>query len=119
MATGVKYVTVIPESVDQAVELDKGLIKNYLFSGVYVHDFVGKKHEHEGFIFLCLQGVTGGTTLGGEIAVVVLYPVRPATGSPTYRLVGYEKMTLSMEDVFIFLRNGDYKVVHRDDCGLI
>lgn len=119
MAVGVKFVDVIPSSVEQAVEISKDKVKNYMFSGAYVSDLVGKKHEHEGFIYLCLQGVTGGSTLGGDIAMVVVRPIVPATGEPSYRLVSYTPMTLTMDEVVVFLRNGDFKVVHRDDCGLI
>lgn len=47
-------------------------------------EFIGKKHEFEGYIFMCLQGVTGGVELGGDIAVAVLRPVRPAVGEASY-----------------------------------
>lgn len=119
MGVGVKFVDVIPSSVEQAVEIGKDKVKNYMFSGAYVSDLVGKRHEHEGFIYLLLQGVTGGAELGGDIAMAVIRPIEPATGDVTYRLVSYTEMSLTSTDVVIFLRNGDFKVVHRDDCGLI
>ena len=116
MATGVKFVNVIPESVEQATAITKDKVRKYLFDGVYVHELVGKKHVHNGYIYLCLQGVTGGSTLGGDIAMAVVRPIKPATGEATYRLVSYTEMTLSLTDVVIFLSEGDFKVVHKDDC---
>ena len=99
MAIGVKFVDVIPSSVENAVEV--------------------KRYEYEGFIYMCLQGVTGGTELGGDIAIAVLRPVRPAVGQASYHLVSYTPLTYTRSDVAIFLRNGDFKVVKRDDCNLI
>lgn len=110
---------VIPSSVENAVEVKKGNVKNYLFVGIPMSEFIGKRYEYEGFIYMCLQGVTGGVELGGDIAIVVLRPVRPATGQVSYHLVSYTPLTYTRSDVAILLRNGDFKVVKRDDCNLI
>ena len=119
MAIGVKFVDVIPSSVENAVEVKKGDVKNYLFVGIPMSEFIGKRYEYEGFIYMCLQGVTGGTELGGDIAIAVLRPVRPAVGQASYHLESYTPLTYTRSDVAIFLRNGDFKVVKRDDCNLI
>ena len=119
MAIGVKFVDVKPSSVEGAKDVQKENVKNFMFSGSYVSDLVGKKHEHEGFIYMLVQGTTGGVELGGSIAMVVLRPIVSATEGTTYRLVSYTPMTLELDEVVIFLRNGDFKVVHRDDCGMI
>ncbi len=110
---------VIPSSVENAVEVKKGNVKNYLFVGIPMSEFIGKRYEYEGFIYMCLQGVTGGVELGGDIAIAVLRPVRPATGQVSYHLVSYTPLTYTRSDVAILLRNGDFKVVKRDDCNLI
>ena len=110
---------VIPSSVENAVEVKKGDVKNYLFVGIPMSEFIGKRYEYEGFIYMCLQGVTGGVELGGDIAIAVLRPVRPATGQVSYHLVSYTPLTYTRSDVAILLRNGDFKVVKRDDCNLI
>ena len=119
MAIGAKFVDVIPSSVENAVEVKKGDVKNYLFVGIPMSEFIGKRYEYEGFIYMCLQGVTGGVELGGDIAIAVLRPVRPATGQASYHLVSYAPLTYTRSDVAILLRNGDFKVVKRDDCNLI
>lgn len=119
MAIGAKFVDVIPSSVENAVEVKKEDVKNYLFVGIPMSEFIGKRYEYEGFIYMCLQGVTGGTELGGDIAIAVLRPVRPATGQASYHLVSYTPLTYTRSDVAILLRNGDFKVVKRDDCNLI
>ena len=90
MAIGAKFIDVIPSSVENAADVN-----------------------------MCLQGVTGGTELGGDIAIAVLRPVRPATGQASYHLVSYTPLTYTRSDVAILLRNGDFKVVKRDDCNLI
>lgn len=110
---------VIPSSVENAVEVKKGDVKNYLFVGIPMSEFIGKRYEYEGFIYMCLQGVTGGVELGGDIAIAVLRPVRPATGQVSYHLVSYTPLTYTRSDVAILLRNGDFKVVKRYDCNLI
>lgn len=119
MAIGAKFVDVIPSSVENAIEVKKEDVKTYLFVGIPMSEFIGKKHEFEGYIFMCLQGVTGGVELGGDIAVAVLRPVRPAVGQASYHLVSYTPLTYTRSDVAIFLRNGDFKVVKRDNCNLI
>lgn len=119
MAIRAKFVDVIPSSVENAIEVKKEDVKTYLFVGIPMSEFIGKKHEFEGYIFMCLQGVTGGVELGGDIAVAVLRPVRPAVGQASYHLVSYTPLTYTRSDVAIFLRNGDFKVVKRDDCNLI
>lgn len=119
MAIGVKFVDVIPSSVENAVEVKKGDVKNYLFVGIPMSEFIGKKHEFEGYIFMCLQCVTGGTELGGDIAIAVLRPIRPATGPASYHLVDIEKYKYNRTDVVLLFREGDFKVVKRDDCNLI
>mgnify|MGYP001094929973 CR=1 FL=1 len=68
MAIGAKFVDVIPSSVENAIEVKKEDVKTYLFVGIPMSEFIGKKHEFEGYIFMCLQGVTGGVELGGDIA---------------------------------------------------
>ena len=45
MAIGVKFVDVIPSSVENAVEVKKGDVKNYLFVGIPMSEFIGKKYE--------------------------------------------------------------------------
>lgn len=110
---------VIPSSVENAVEVKKGDVKNYLFVGIPMSEFIGKRYEYEGFIYMCLQGVTGGVELGGDIAIAVLRPVRPSIGQASYHLVSYTPLTYTRSDVAILLRNGDFKVVKRDDCNLI
>lgn len=110
---------VIPSSVENAVEVKKGDVKNYLFVGIPMSEFIGKRYEYEGFIYMCLQGVTGGVELGGDIAIAVLRPVRPATGQVSYHLVSYTPLAYTRSDVAILLRNGDFKVVKRYDCNLI
>lgn len=119
MTIGAKFVDVIPSSVENAIEVKKEDVKTYLFVGIPMSEFIGKKHEFEGYIFMCLQGVTGGVELGGDIAIAVLRPVRPAVGQASYHLVSYTPLTYTRSDVAIFLRNGDFKVVKRDDCNLI
>lgn len=84
MAIGAKFIDVIPSSVENAADVKKEDVKNYLFVGIPMSEFIGKKHEFEGYIFMCLQGVTGGVELGGDIAIAVLRPVRPATGPASY-----------------------------------
>ena len=91
MAIGAKFIDVIPSSVENAADVKKEDVKNYLFVGIPMSEFIGKKHEFEGYIFMCLQGVTGGVELGGDIAIAVLRPVRPATGPASYHLVDIEK----------------------------
>lgn len=119
MAIGAKFLDVIPSSVENAMEVGKVDVKNYLFTGIPMSEFIGKRHEYEGFIYMCLQGVTGGTELGGDIAVAVLRPVRPAVGAASYHLVSYTPLTYTRSDVVVLLRGGDFKVVKRDDCNLI
>lgn len=126
MAIGVKFVDVIPSSVENAVEVKKGDVKNYLFVGIPMSEFIGKKYEYEGFIYMCLQGVTLGERMSNGvrdvnaiISIAVLRPVRPATGQASYHLVSYTPLTYTRSDVAILLRNGDFKVVKRDDCNLI
>lgn len=119
MAIGVKFVDVIPSSVENAVEVKKGDVKNYLFVGIPMSEFIGKRYEYEGFIYMCLQGVTGGTELGGDIAIAVLRPVRPAVGEASYHLVDIKKCKYNRTDVVLLFREGDFKVVKRDDCNLI
>ena len=119
MAIGVKFVDVIPSSVQNAVEVKKGDVKNYLFVGIPMSEFIGKRYEYEGFIYMCLQGVTGGTELGGDIAIAVLRPVRPAVGEASYHLVDIKKCKYNRTDVVLLFREGDFKVVKRDDCNLI
>jgi hypothetical protein len=119
MAIGAKFIDVIPSSVENAADVKKEDVKNYLFVGIPMSEFIGNKHEFEGYIFMCLQGITGGTELGGDIAIAVLRPVRPAVGQASYHLVSYTPLTYTRSDVAILLRNGDFKVVKRDDCNLI
>lgn len=119
MAIGVKFVDVIPSSVENAVEVKKGDVKNYLFVGIPMSEFIGKRYEYEGFIYMCLQGVTGGTELGGDIAIAVLRQVRPAVGEASYHLVDIKKCKYNRTDVVLLFREGDFKVVKRDDCNLI
>ena len=76
MAIGAKFVDVIPSSVENAIEVKKEDVKTYLFVGIPMSEFIGKKHEFEGYIFMCLQGVTGGVELGRS---------RIETGSPRRR----------------------------------
>ena len=119
MAIGAKFVDVIPSSVENAIEVKKEDVKTYLFVGIPMSEFIGKKHEFEGYIFMCLQGVTGGVELGGDIAVAVLRPVRPAVGGASYHLVDIKKCKYNRTDVVLLFREGDFKVVKRDDCNLI
>lgn len=119
MAIGAKFIDVIPYSVENVAEVKKEDVKNYLFVGIPMSEFIGKKHEFEGYIFMCLQCVTGGTDLGGDIAIAVLRPIRPATGPASYHLVNIEKYKYNRTDVVLLFREGDFKVVKRDDCNLI
>lgn len=119
MAIGAKFVDIIPSSVENTVSVNKDQVKNYLFVGIPMSEFIGKKYEYEGFIFTCPQGTTGGVELGGDIAVTVLRPVRPAVGEASYHLVSYERIKYTRSDVIILLREGDYKIIKRDDCNLI
>ena len=119
MAIGAKFVDVIPSSVENAIEVKKEDVKTYLFVGIPMSEFIGKKHEFEGYIFMCLQGVTGGVELGGDIAVAVLRPVRPAVGEASYHLVDIKKCKYNRTEVVLLFREGDFKVVKRDDCNLI
>ena len=57
--------------------------------------------------------------LGGDIVIAVLGLVAPPSGQASYHLVSYTPLTYTRSDVAIFLRNGDFKVVKRDDCNLI
>ena len=119
MAIGVKFVDVKPSSVEGAKDVQKENVKNFMFSGSYVSDLVGKKHKHEGFIYMLVQGTTGGVELGGAIAMVVLRPIVSATEGTTYRLVSYTPMTLELDEAVIFHRNGDFTAGHRHDCGMV
>ena len=119
MAIGAKFIDVIPSSVENAADVKKEDVKSYLFVGIPMSEFIGKKHEFEGYIFMCLQGVTGGVELGGDIAIAVLRPVRPATGPASYHLVDIEKHKYNRTDVVLLFRGGAFKVVKRDDCNLI
>lgn len=119
MAIGAKFVDIIPSSVENAVGVNKSDVKNYLFVGIPMSEFIGKKYEFEGFVFMCLQGVTGGTESGGDIAVVVLRPVRPAVGQASYHLVDYRRCKYNRSDVCLLFRGGDFKVITRDNCNLI
>lgn len=119
MAIGAKFVDVIPSSVENAIEVKKEDVKTYLFVGIPMSEFIGKRYEYEGFIYMCLQGVTGGTELGGDIAIAVLRPVRPAVGEASYHLVDIKKCKYNRTDVVLLFREGDFKVVKRDDCNLI
>lgn len=119
MAIGAKFIDVIPYSVENVAEVKKEDVKNYLFVGIPMSEFIGKKHEFEGYIFMCLQRVTGGTELGGDIAIAVLRPIRPAIGPASYHLVDIEKYKYNRTDVVMLFREGDFKVVKRDDCNLI
>lgn len=47
MAIGVKFVDVIPSSVENAVEVKKEDVKNYLFVGIPMSEFIGKRYEYE------------------------------------------------------------------------
>lgn len=75
-------------------------------------EFIGKKHEFEGYIFMCLQGVTGGVELGGDIAVAVLRPVRPAVGEASYHLVDIKKCKYNRTDVVLLFREGDLRLLN-------
>jgi hypothetical protein len=119
MAIGAKFIDVIPYSVENVAEVKKEDVKNYLFVGIPMSEFIGKRYEYEGFIYMCLQGVTGGVELGGDIAIAVLRPIRPATGPASYHLVDIEKYKYNRTDVVLLFREGDFKVVKRDDCNLI
>lgn len=117
MGVGVKFIDIVPSSVEQATSVEG--TKNYLFSGVSMRDFIGKKYEANGYIYMLLQEVTGGETIGGKVSLAVVRPVRPALGDATYHLFSLEQMAYIPTSVVIFLREGDYKVVKRDDCNLI
>lgn len=114
---GAKFIDIIPETVEQAKEVKN--TKNYLFSGIPMSELIGKKHEANGFIYMLLQEVTGGETIGGEVALAVLRPVRVAVGPASYHLVSFEKMKYQPTNVVVFLTEGDYKVINRNDCRLI
>ena len=117
MAIGAKFVDVIPSSVENAIEVKKEDVKTYLFVGIPMSEFIGKKHEFEGYIFMCLQGVTGGVELGGDIAVAGR--TVGVVGISAYHLVDIKKCKYNRTDVVLLFREGDFKVVKRDDCNLI
>lgn len=60
-------------------------------------EFIGKRYEYEGFIYMCLQGVTGGTELGGDIAIAVLRPIRPPSGR--HLIIWYRIHLLRIRDL--------------------
>ncbi len=65
---------------------------------------------------MCLQVSPVALELGGEYS-----HSRIETGSGRHLIIWYRIHLLRIRDLImaIFLRNGDFKVVKRDDCNLI